>query len=82
MNAGVQIGGPFDPRCAAALRVEVSYEGDDGAPHVAVANANGYGTSVFVDHVAGEVHVQNRATFSGCNAPSGGCTVNVETNPK
>lgn len=82
LSAEVQIQGPFDPRCAAALRVEVSYEGDDGEQHVTVATGNGYQASVSVDHVSGEVHVKNRATFFSCNAPYGGCTLNVETNPK
>ena len=63
-STNVVIRGTFDPHCAEALRVEVSYQGDDGAQHVAVANASGYGTSVFVDPVPGEAQVTNRATFS------------------
>lgn len=82
LNAEVEVAGPFDSRCAAALRVEVTYEGDDGLQHTAVASANGYKTSVYVDHAAGEVHVENRATFFSCNMPPGGCSLNLQTNPK
>jgi hypothetical protein len=82
LNAEVEVTGPYDPRCAAALKVAVSYEGDDGVEHTAVANGSGYKTSIAVDHVAGEVHVDNRATFFSCNMPQGGCTLNVQTNPK